>query len=243
LNWFWNIQIGLSIGFFKKIFQRNKEFFTNLHFNKNIKKKKLNKSVLAFYICPKIGMNILAYIEQFSGQLSSKLKADISSMTIIERHKKEDILLREGEFCRKVFFVEKGCLRFYYYDDEGKDITHWFVFEGEFITEIDSAFQQKPSEFYIEALEDCTLNTFVFADFMTLTEEHKQLTSFGFMLLMKSIVELGEKVKDLQFRNAKSRYDNLIKKHSDILLRVPLGYIASYLGMTQQSLSRIRREK
>lgn len=188
-------------------------------------------------------MNLLEYIEQSSGYLLPKLKADISSMTKVEMHKKADVLLREGEICRKIFFVEKGCLRFYYYDDDGKDITHWFLFEGEFITEVDSVFQQKPSEFYLEALEDCTLNTFVFTDFIALIEEHKQLTYFGFMLMMKSIVELGEKVKDLQFRTAKNRYDNLIKKHSDILLRVPLGYIASYLGITQQSLSRIRREK
>ncbi|MDB4286260.1 Crp/Fnr family transcriptional regulator [bacterium] len=226
------------------LFNKRKSLLApNLHSNKNIKKPKLNKSVLAVYIYPKIGMNLLAYIEQSSGQLSPKLKAEISSMTKIERHPKAAILLREGEVCRKVFFVEKGCLRFYYYDDEGKDITHWFVFEGEFITEIDSVFQQKPSEFYIEALEDCTLNTFIFADFIALIGEHKQITMFSFMLMMKSIIELGEKVKDLQFRNAEIRYKNLIEKHSDILLRVPLSYIASYLGITQQSLSRIRREK
>jgi CRP-like cAMP-binding protein len=188
-------------------------------------------------------MNLLQHIEQFTGHLSAKLKEDITSIVKIEMHKKADILLREGEYCRKIFFVEKGCLRFFYYDDDGKDITHWFIFEGEFITEVDSVFQQKPSEFYLEALEDCTLNTFILTDFITLVEEHKQLTSFGFMMMMKSIIELGEKVKDLQFRSAKIRYDNLIKKHSDILLRVPLGYIASYLGITQQSLSRIRREK
>lgn len=188
-------------------------------------------------------MNLLEYIEQFNGHLPPKLKADITSITKIELHKKADILLREGEYCRKVFFVEKGCLRFFYYDDTGKDITHWFIFEGEYITEVDSIFQQKPSEFYLEALEDCTLNTFVLADFTTLIAEHKQMISFGFMMMIKSIIELGEKVKDLQFRNAETRYNNLIKKHSDILLRVPLGYIASYLGITQQSLSRIRRQK
>ena len=59
----------------------------------------------------------------------------------------------------------------------------------------------------------------------------------------KSLLELGEKIKDLQFRDAKTRYDNLINKQEDILLRVPLGHIASYLGITQQSLSRIRRQQ
>jgi CRP-like cAMP-binding protein len=164
-------------------------------------------------------------------------------MIKIEEYKKGDILLREGEYCKKVFYVEKGCLRFFYYDKEGKDITHWFILEGEFITEVDSVFQEKPSEFYIETLEDCTLNTFIFAGFSFLVKEHEQMTFFGFMLMIKSIVELGEKVKDLQFRDAKTRYKNLTEKHSDILLRVPLGHIASYLGITQQSLSRIRKEK
>lgn len=57
------------------------------------------------------------------------------------------------------------------------------------------------------------------------------------------MLELGEKIKDLQFRDAKTRYLNLIKKQEDVLLRVSLGHIASYLGITQQSLSRIRRQR
>jgi CRP-like cAMP-binding protein len=94
-------------------------------------------------------MNLLGYIEQLLGELLPELKAGLISIIKIEEHKKGAILLREGEYCRKVFYVEKGCLRFFYYDDEGKDITHWFIFEGEFITKVDSVFKENQVHFIL----------------------------------------------------------------------------------------------
>ena len=187
-------------------------------------------------------MNLIEYIRQsinFNPELLKVLETSIHT----EGHPKGKMILKEGQRCQKIYFVEKGCLRFFYYDESGKEVTHWFILENEFITEIDSLFSQSPSEFFIETLENSILQTFSPEEFFRISYNHSELSRFKDMLMMKTIVELGEKIKDLQFRDAKTRYDNLVNKYPDILLRVPLGYIASYLGITQPSLSRIRRQR
>ena len=160
-----------------------------------------------------------------------------------ETFPKGTLLLKEGEVCRNIFFVEKGCLRFFFYDQAGKDITHSFVFEGEFITEIDSIFNFKPSEFYIETIEDCVLNTFMPTSMLSISRDFPKFEQFKEVMLTQALIKMGERIKDLQLRDAKSRYNHLISKHPDVLFRAPLGHIATYLGITQQSLSRIRRQK
>lgn len=187
-------------------------------------------------------MNLIEHIGQYVN-FSPELIKELENTVHLENRTKGEILLKEGQYCREIYYVEKGCLRFFYHDDGGKDITHWFLFENEFITEIDSLFSQKPSTFYLEALENCVLQTITPQDLFVLGKKYPELIFFKDRMLLKAIVNLGEKIKDLQFRDAKTRYDNLIKKHPDILLRVPLGYVASYLGITQPSLSRIRRQR
>lgn len=175
------------------------------------------------------------FSSQFLEALSQRFKS--------ENHSKESVLLREGDLCRKVYIIQKGCLRFYYIDAEGKDITHWFSFEGDSMTELNSFFSKTPSDFYLETLEECQLLTLSLDDINILSKNFQEFSILESRLLRNFVLELGEKVKDLQFRDAKTRYLNLIKKQEDILLRVSLGHIASYLGITQQSLSRIRRQR
>jgi len=175
--------------------------------------------------------------------ISSEFIEAIINAAKVKSFPKGEILLMEGTICRTLYFIEKGALRFYYIDEDGNDITHWFSFEGSFMTEVDSFFSQLPSDFYLETLEDSELVTFSLDSFETLSNQFPEFTTIEKIIYRKSLVELGEKIKDLQFRNAKIRYENLIKKQEDILQRVALGHIASYLGITQQSLSRIRRER
>ncbi len=156
---------------------------------------------------------------------------------------KHSMLVKEGEFCKKIYLVKKGTLRFFYYNEQGDDITHWFLVENSFITEIDSFLQQKPSSYYIETLEDCELQSISYLKFGELSSIFPEMEKFWNVILSDYLIELGDKIKDLQFRDAKTRYENLLNKHPDILQRSSLGHIASYLGITQQSLSRIRKIK
>lgn len=187
-------------------------------------------------------MTILKTISE-QNNFSPAFLAALSQRFKLENHSKESILLKEGDLCRKLYTIQKGCLRFYYIDTEGKDITHWFSFEGDFMTELNSFFSQAPSDFYLETLEDCQLLTLNLDDIKVLSKEFPEYYIMESIVLRNAALELGEKIKDLQFRDAKTRYLNLIKKQEDILLRVSLGHIASYLGITQQSLSRIRRQR
>jgi CRP-like cAMP-binding protein len=160
-----------------------------------------------------------------------------------EEYRKGDEILRAGRICRKLYFIEKGALRFYYIDKEGKDITHWFLFENDFVTELESFLFKKESDYFIEALEDSVLYSIEFETYQKLSDTYSGIDKLWNVILTKGVIDLGEKAKDLQFRDAKTRYDNLLKKYPNILQRVALGDIASYLGITQQSLSRIRKQK
>ena len=127
----------------------------------------------------------------------------------------------------------------FYYDD-GKDYSQWFASEEGIITEIDSFFKQEGSIFYLETIEDSTLSYFTLQGYYELLMNFPEFKDFVLAFTLKSLVEVGDRLKDLQFRNAKQRYQFLLEQHPTILQRVPLGHIASYLGITQQSLSRIR---
>jgi len=160
-----------------------------------------------------------------------------------EEHPKGGEILRAGRICRKLYFIEKGALRFYYIDKEGKDITHWFLFENDFVTELESFLFKRESDYFIEALEDTVLYSMTFESYQKLSSTFPEIDKLWNVILTKGVIDLGEKAKDLQFRDAKTRYDKLLEKHPNILQRVSLGHIASYLGITQPSLSRIRKQK
>lgn len=187
-------------------------------------------------------MTVLELISEHIKMTPELLEA-ITKNVVIENHKKGTTLLQEGDVCRKLYFVEKGMIRFFYTNKNGKDITHWFAPEQSFLTEVVSFFNQAASEYYIETLEDSTLFTLTLDSLNHLLDNFPELEKFGRIFSLNMAVQFGEKVIDLQFRTAQERYHSLLEKHPDILQRASLGHIASFLGITQQSLSRIRSSK
>lgn len=154
---------------------------------------------------------------------------------------KGEELLSAGSRSKKVFFVEKGLLRLYYIKD-GKDITRHFLSENAFYTPIENVFLQVPYPYNIEALENSVVRTVDYA----VVEEHLdtdlRLQRFARYLLTSAIKLLSDHLYSIQFQSAQERYRILLKTNPDILLRAPLGNIASFLGITQQTLSVIRAE-
>ena len=124
---------------------------------------------------------------------------------------------------------------------EGNEITTWFNFENNFTTSFYSFISNEPSNETIELLEDSVLYGLEFNDLNSLTEEYPEINH-----LYRKVLELNfvkqEKLLTERYSTAKEKYLNLISKYPVILQRVPLGYIASYLGITQSTLSRIRRK-
>ncbi|MDP4209710.1 MAG: Crp/Fnr family transcriptional regulator [Bacteroidota bacterium] len=152
------------------------------------------------------------------------------------------ILLHEGEISTHIYFIKKGCLRAWFNKD-GKDISLQFFFEGQAIASIDSFLNNLPSILNIESIEPSSLISITKEDFEYLNRNYPELKDDFHNLLFRrfrNYVSLFlSRIKD----SPQERYADLINNHPEIIKRVPQHYIASYLGITPISLSRIRNRK
>ncbi|MEM6320525.1 MAG: cyclic nucleotide-binding domain-containing protein [Bacteroidota bacterium] len=155
----------------------------------------------------------------------------------------KEMVVSIGDVCDKIFLIEKGMLRNFYYDRKGNDITHWFASEHMIMTIPPSFFKREPSNFGIEAIEDTIVQAMSFHQMEEELKKSIKLERFYRLLATDIMIMLGRKVIDLQTQTAEYRYDQLLQTHPDIFQRAKLGDIAGYLGIKQQSLSRIRKLK
>lgn len=151
-------------------------------------------------------------------------------------------LVREGQVCHKLYFVERGIGRSYYLKDDGKDVTQWFFGEGNFMSSADSFFQQSSSFYYLEILEDSILYSISKEKMDILLAKYHKMEKLVRLLSIETLTQVVHKLNAIQFQTAKERYNYMLADFPDIAQRVSLGHIASYLGITQETLSRIRRK-
>lgn len=166
---------------------------------------------------------------------------DIRSHFEKEYVQKNQLLLQEGQVCNKLYFVEQGIGRSYYLKKEGKEVTQWFFGDGNFMSSVDSFFRESPSFYYVEILEDSILHSISKVEMDLLLAKYHKMEKFIRLLSIEMFAKIIHKLNAVQFQTAKERYDYMLSEFPDISHRVPLGYIASYLGMTQETLSRIRK--
>ena len=157
------------------------------------------------------------------------------------RFEKKDYFLNEGKICRYVGFINKGCFRTYYLSD-GKEINTQFVFENEFVTDYDSFLQSKPSRYFIQALEDSEIVTFNLIALQNAYNQSQNWERFGRMVAEQSYKLTTQRVESFLFLDGEQRYLDLVKNQPQILDRIPLYHIASYIGLERESLSRLRRK-
>lgn len=150
-------------------------------------------------------------------------------------------LVKGGQVCSKLYLVEKGVGRSYYLKEDGKEITQWFFVEGQFMSSIESFFQQNPSLYYLEMLEDSVLYSITRENLDLLFARYHNMEKLGRLLSTEMLMRVVNKLNAIQFQTARERYDYMLNEYPNIVNRVPLGNIASYLGMTQETLSRIRK--
>jgi CRP-like cAMP-binding protein len=148
-------------------------------------------------------------------------------------------LITEGKTCRHLYFLEQGALRGYY-NLEGKEITHWFAFAPEFVTSFHSFITQQPAVESIQMLEGSVLWAIPKTSVMRLMNDFHEIERLARIAYEGYYLRLEERFVNAQFKTAAERYQNLLQQTPHILERVPLGYIASYLGISQETLSRIR---
>lgn len=174
--------------------------------------------------------------------ISADIIAELVSHCQIKRFKKGDFLLRQGEKCTHSFFVEKGLLRQYSIDDKGKEHIIQFAPERWFMTDRESVFFDQPSVYFIQALEN-TDAVEINDDFLLeLSKHNPTFLEFNTRLLHNHIRHLQKRISQLLGASAEERYLDFVKIYPDILLRVPQTQVASYLGITPESLSRVRKE-
>lgn len=155
--------------------------------------------------------------------------------------KKGEFLLREGECCQNGFFVEKGLLRMYSINQNSKEHIIQFAPENWLITDRNSVFFGEKSEYYIDAIEDSEVIPISIDFFQKIHLLHPETWQKHTLLLHNHARHLQKRINLLLGATAEERYLDFIKTYPNILQRIPLWMVASYLGITPESLSRVRK--
>lgn len=166
----------------------------------------------------------------------------ISNSLQSKKIKKDTLLLREGDVCSQVFFVSKGLLRAYTIDSSAKEHIIQFGPEDSWVSDRNSFYFNLPSMFYIDAVEDSEV-IYISKEFFEKAEKIiPDFNSFTVMILHNSIRFMQRRISLLLGATAEQRYLDFIQLYPSLTLRVPQWMIASYLGITPESLSRVRKE-
>ncbi len=156
--------------------------------------------------------------------------------------KKNDYFIKKGRICNNYLFLEHGFIRAYTFDTDGNEVTTEFYTENQIVFEIGSFFQKTESKENYQALEDCAGWNLTFDELQLLFHSLPEFREFGRMILVKGFISFKNRTLSLINESAEQRYISLIKTRPEIFQKAPLKYIASYLGITDTSLSRIRKE-
>jgi len=151
-------------------------------------------------------------------------------------------LLNEGEISNTMYFVKKGCLRLWF-NNEGKDITFQFFFEHQAVSSFESFLERKPSLFTLESIEPSTVVLISRSSFDLLISQYPELKDEFHKILIRRMGVYAKLFLSRIKNNPQKRYEELLQEEPEILQRVAQHYIASYLGITPISLSRIRNRK
>lgn len=186
--------------------------------------------------------------QNFRNHLSQILGVPITSLEVcstfyeIKVVKKNEIILREGEISDSTFFVEKGLLRMYSIDKAGKEHVIQFAPENWIISDTTSQLLNEKSRFYIEAIEESVVVITKDGFFENLSKVYPEVAEKNQRLMFNHIKSLQNRVNALISTTAEERYMDFLKKYPNLMLRAPQWMVASYLGITPESLSRVRKE-
>lgn len=171
--------------------------------------------------------------------MSEEAKQALAVISSFVEVKKNKDLHPIGHTCRNIYFVQSGLLRIYYLKDE-VDITESFEQEYSILARADSVFSTSPSKKGIQALEDANLIAINSSKLFALYDHHHDLERLFRLIFERAYTQTVHRLENLQFHTAEERYLSLLQESPDIIKRASLKHIASYLGITQVSLSRIR---
>ncbi len=173
--------------------------------------------------------------------LSDGLEAYLYRTVRCRKLKKREFLLRAGYVDRYIYFIKSGLLRSFYEVDE-EEVSSCFMKEGEVIVSIESFYDQKKSDESIQAIEESELYYIGFEELEYIYREFSEFNFIGRVLTIKTLRLWSRQLYGIRMRSARERYDWLIKNCPELILRVPVKYIASYLDITRGTLTKVRRK-
>ncbi len=166
----------------------------------------------------------------------------IHRLFVEEHFKKNDVLLREGEVCRKLFFIAKGIVRFSKLSN-GEDRTFVFRVEGTFCLELESFLQKIPSKSAITAIEPTTVLSITFENLEIFFNELRYGDRFGRRVTEQAFIQAVNLLTTFNSETPEQRYLRFVMNHKPFLQRIPQYYIASHIGVTPQALCRIKKKQ
>ena len=189
----------------------------------------------------KINMNnIIAAIKNVY-PVSDRAVKELTQKFSKHQFAKRKVIIREGLLDRKVYFIEQGITRSYCYVD-GREVTTWFSKEGDITFGLLDLYLGKPGFEYVETLEDTTAYSISIDDLNELYTKEIDIANWSRVIHQECLLSLQCSRIDRLSLSAADRYAKLVKQCPEVLLRVNLGYIASFLGITQPTLSKIRAD-
>lgn len=184
---------------------------------------------------------LLLHIGQYI-RISEPLRAALLERVQAASYHKGELLHDARHVCSRSDFIQQGLVRLYYLHD-GEKITEYFSAEGEWVNSPNSLVKQTPDIYYLEALEPTQTLSLQARDLGYLFDNFPEMERYARLSMGSVFGHLMDRVTSLRFTSAREKYAHFCRTHHDILHRLPLGMVASYLGITQETLSRIRAER
>jgi CRP-like cAMP-binding protein len=183
---------------------------------------------------------LMDYILQFGNLNQQQINLISTKATKLEL-KKDEYYLEAGKIARQFGFMLEGIARVCYYNNKGEEITKYFIEENNILVDLTSFDNEIPSIAYVQAVTDCRLIVFSKQDWRELLNTIVGWDTIVHKITSKALLQKVERISPLITQDATTRYLRFLEIYPTVANRIPLSYIASYLGVTQSSLSRIRK--
>ncbi|WP_179009673.1 Crp/Fnr family transcriptional regulator [Winogradskyella forsetii] len=185
--------------------------------------------------------HIESYLKLFPHSSSEELEI-LRTQLIINQFGKKDFFFKSGEIQKNMGFVCEGLLRRYYINEKGNKITTGFIKENEYATDYPAFIRQQPTKYYMECLEPSIIIELSYVDIQEGYKKIKNNERYGRLTAEYVLMVQTDRVESFLFQNAEQRYLNFMDENPDLINRISLTHLSSYLGIERQSLSRIRNK-